>query len=170
MRFLVRPFTLCVGRDDSARRLYDKFQFISLNHCPERRIFMTDEALVTLAIDMQKYSYVPYSHFPVGAALLCGDGTVFTGCNVENAAYGSTICAERTALVKAVSQGRTSSFTAIAIAGRGEDYCWPCGACRQMLYEFAPELRVLAARRDGSFVCVPLSDLLPHGFGPKSLC
>lgn len=130
---------------------------------------MTDKELVQCAFAMHEFSYVPYSKFPVGAALLCADGTVFTGCNVENAAFGSTICAERTALLKAISEGHRDDWTAIAIAGRGEDYCWPCGACRQMLYEFAPELRVLAARGDGSFQTVPLSRLLPHGFGPKSL-
>lgn len=130
---------------------------------------MTDQELVQRAFAMHEFSYVPYSNFPVGAALLCADGTVFTGCNVENAAFGSTICAERTALLKAISEGHRDDWTAIAIAGRGEDYCWPCGACRQMLYEFAPELRVLAARGDGSFQTVPLSRLLPHGFGPKSL-
>ena len=110
---------------------------------------MTDQELIQKAVEMQKFSYIPYSHFPVGAALLCGDGRVFTGCNVENAAYGSTICAERTALVKAVSEGCTSGFTTLAIAGKGPDYCWPCGACRQMLYEFAPDLLVLATRGDG---------------------
>ena len=130
---------------------------------------MTDKELVQRAFAMHEFSYVPYSNFPVGAALLCADGTVFTGCTVENAALGSTICAERTALLKAISEGHRDDWTAIAIAGRGEDYCWPCGACRQMLYEFAPELRVLAARGDGSFQTVPLSRLLPHGFGPKSL-
>ena len=129
---------------------------------------MTDQALVDLAFTMLERSYVPYSHFPVGAALLCADGAVFTGCNVENAAYGSCICAERTALVKAVSEGHRS-FVRLAVAGRGEDYCWPCGACRQMLYEFAPELTVLVARGDGDFVRVSLSELLPHGFGPSSL-
>ena len=102
---------------------------------------MTDRELVQLAFSMHEFSYVPYSKFPVGAALLCEDGTVYTGCNVENCAYGSTICAERTALVKAVSEGRRGGFVAIAIAGKGADYCWPCGACRQMLYEFAPKLR-----------------------------
>lgn len=130
---------------------------------------MTDHELVSKAVEMQKFSYIPYSRFPVGAALLCGDGRVFTGCNVENAAYGSTICAERTALVKAVSEGYTSGFTAIAIAGQGGDYCWPCGACRQMLYEFAPDLRVLAVRGDGQFMEATLRELLPHGFGPDSL-
>lgn len=80
-----------------------------------------------------------------------------------------SICAERTALLKAVSEGCREDFLAIAIAGRGEDYCWPCGSCRQMLYEFAPDLRVLCARGDGAFVETKLSQLLPHGFGPKSL-
>ena len=92
---------------------------------------------------------------------------MFTGCNVENAAYGSTICAERTALVKAVSEGCTSGFTTLAIAGKGPDYCWPCGACRQMLYEFAPNLRVLARggmeiiRRSPCPGCCP-TDLDPN--------
>ena len=130
---------------------------------------MTDQALIDLAFSMLERSYAPYSHFPVGAALLCADGTVFTGCNVENAAYGSTICAERTALVKAVSEGRRDGFVRIAIAGRGEEYCWPCGACRQMLYEFAPDITVLCARGDGAFTSLPLGELLPHGFGPASL-
>ena len=117
---------------------------------------MTDRELVARAFSMHRFSYVPYSHFPVGAALLCRDGAVFTGCNVENAAFGSTICAERTALLKAVSEGH-------------RDYCWPCGSCRQMLYEFSPGLRVLAARGDGAFQTAALEELLPHGFGPHSL-
>lgn len=130
---------------------------------------MTDQELVKKAFEMHRFSYVPYSHFPVGAALLCEDGRVFTGCNVENAAYGSTICAERTAILKAVSEGCREGWTAIAIAGQGEDFCWPCGACRQMLYEFAPGIRVLAARKDGQYAQAVLADLLPNGFGPKSL-
>ena len=130
---------------------------------------MTEQELCQTAVKMLDMAYVPYSHFPVGAALECSDGTVFTGCNVENAAFGSTICAERTALLKAVSEGHREDWVAIAIAGRGEDYCWPCGSCRQMLYEFAPDLRVLAARGDGDYQAVSLAELLPHGFGPKSL-
>ena len=130
---------------------------------------MTDQELVAKAFAMHEYAYVPYSNFPVGAALLCADGTVFTGCNVENAAYGSTICAERTALLKAVSEGHRDDWEAIAIAGKGTDYCWPCGSCRQMLYEFAPDLKILAARGDGSFRTASLAELLPCGFGPKSL-
>jgi cytidine deaminase len=130
---------------------------------------MTDKQLVAKAVEMLERSYVPYSHFPVGAALLCGDGTVFTGCNVENAAYGSTICAERTALLKAVSEGHKDDWKAIAIASRGEDYCWPCGSCRQMLYEFCPDLEVLVANGNHEFVKLPLRELLPYGFGPSSL-
>ena len=130
---------------------------------------MTDRELVQKAVEMQKFSYCPYSRFPVGAALLCADGTVFTGCNVESAAYGSTICAERTALLKAVSEGHRDDWLTMAVAGRGEDFCWPCGSCRQMLYEFAPELRILAVRGDGSFEEAKLSDLLPRGFGAANL-
>ena len=130
---------------------------------------MTDRELVQKAVEMQKFAYCPYSKFPVGAALLCADGSVFTGCNVESAAYGSTICAERTALLKAVSEGYRENWTAIAVAGRGDEFCWPCGSCRQMLYEFAPELRVLAVRGDGEFEEAKLSDLLPRGFGAGHL-
>ena len=130
---------------------------------------MTDRDLINLAAEASKKAYVPYSHFAVGAALECTDGTVFTGCNVENASYGSTICAERTALLKAVSEGHQDDFVRIAIAGNSEDYCWPCGPCRQMLYEFAPDLTLLVARRDRQFVTLSLSELFPHGFGPKSL-
>ena len=130
---------------------------------------MTNQALVDLAFTMLDAAYVPYSRFPVGAALLCADGTVFTGCNVENAAYGSCICAERTALVKAVSEGHRDDFLRLAVVGHGDDYCWPCGACRQMLYEFAPGLTVLVARGDGEFVSTTLAELLPHGFGPANL-
>ena len=129
---------------------------------------MTDQDLVDKAFSMLEKSYSPYSGFPVGAALESDDGLVFTGCNVENAAYGSCICAERTALVKAVSEGRRH-FVRLAIAGRGSDYCWPCGACRQMLYEFAPDLVLLVARGDGAFQTRTLRELLPHGFGPDSL-
>lgn len=129
---------------------------------------MTDRELVELAFSMRERAYCPYSGFAVGAALECEDGTVYTGCNVENAAYGSTICAERTALVKAVSEGKRD-FVRLAVAGGSEDCCWPCGVCRQMLYEFAPELRVLAARADHSYEELALSALLPHGFGAAEL-
>ncbi len=130
---------------------------------------MTDRELVERAFDMLPFSYVPYSKFPVGAALLLADGSVYTGCNIENAAYGSTICAERTALVKAVSEGHRDDWVRLAVVGNSEDYCWPCGACRQMLYEFCPGLELLIANGRHEFVKLALADLLPHGFGPKSL-
>ena len=130
---------------------------------------MTERELVERAFSMLGRSYVPYSHFSVGAALECADGSVFTGCNVENAAYGSTICAERTAAVKAVSEGHRDDFVRIAIVGNSTDYCWPCGACRQFLFEFAPDLECLIARGDHEYVKLPLRELLAHGFGPKSL-
>ena len=130
---------------------------------------MTDQELIDLAFEMLERSYVPYSGFPVGAAICCADGSVFTGCNVENAAYGSTICAERTALVKAVSEGHRDDLERIAVVGNSADYCWPCGSCRQMLYEFNPNMTVLVAKSDRTFVSLLLHELLPHGFGPKSL-
>lgn len=127
---------------------------------------MTDEMLLEKARDMMAYAYVPYSGYRVGAALLGKDGQIYTGCNVENAAYGNTLCAERTALCKAISEG-AREFTAIAIAGSGSAP-FPCGACRQSLYEFAPDMRVLVTW-DGQVREAKLSDLLPEGFGPSAL-
>ena len=126
---------------------------------------MTDRDLLNMARDAAKNAYVPYSHFPVGAALECADGSVFTGCNVENAALGSTICAERTAIVKAVSEGRRE-FVRIAVYGEGENYCMPCGACRQVMAEFAgdTDMEVLCTRSGGRYVSYKLSQLLPHTF------
>lgn len=124
---------------------------------------MNDRELLRIAKEASLNAYVPYSGFPVGAALECSDGTVFTGCNVENAAYGDTICAERTALVKAVSEGQRS-FTRIAVYGEGQGYCMPCGSCRQALAEFSPEMEVLCAKAGGSYVSYPLTRLLPYTF------
>ena len=124
---------------------------------------MTDKQLIDLAVEASKNAYVPYSHFAVGAALECADGTVFTGCNVENAALGSTICAERTAACKAISEGHRD-FVRIAVYGDGEGYCYPCGACRQFLAEFAPEMEVLCAKAGDRYVSYKLSELLPHIF------
>ena len=126
------------------------------------------KALIRMALEAREQAYVPYSDFMVGAALRAEDGRIFTGCNVENAAYGSTLCAERTALVKAISEG-CRSFTRLAVVGNSADYCWPCGACRQMLYEFSPDLEILVARGDHQFVKYTLRQLLPGGFGPDSL-
>lgn len=129
---------------------------------------MTDKELVELAFTMLERSYVPYSHFPVGAALECADGTVYTGCNIENAGYSSTICAERTAVVKAVSEGRRD-FVRIVVAGRSDDYCVPCGECRQVLNEFAPDIEVICLNNKGEELALPLKALLPHGFSSACL-
>lgn len=126
-----------------------------------------DEQLLALAREAMQRSYSPYSRFRVGACVQCDDGRVFTGCNVENASFGLTNCAERTAIFKAVSEG-AKQFTAIAIAAEGSAP-WPCGACRQVLNEFAPDIRVLVTWGDGQVGKTTLAELLPHGFGPKDL-
>lgn len=127
---------------------------------------VTDETLLAMARQAMERSYSPYSGYPVGAALLCADGRVFQGCNIENASFGLTNCAERTAVFKAISEG-AAEFTTIAIAANGSAP-WPCGACRQVLNEFAPKIRVLVTW-DGHTDEATLPQLLPYGFGPKSL-
>ena len=129
---------------------------------------MTDRQLINLAEQASRNAYVPYSHFAVGAALECRDGTVFTGCNIENAAYSPTICAERTAVAKAVSEGHRD-FVRIVIAGRSKDFCVPCGVCRQVLREFAPELEIICLNGAGEERVFTLPELLPHSFGPEYL-
>ena len=135
---------------------------------------MTHSELAKAAIAARKMAYVPYSNFQVGAALLASDGTVFTGCNVESAAYSPTCCAERTALVKAVSEG-TQKFQTIAVVGGHKDastleYCYPCGVCRQMLYEFGGDnLQVIVAKSVDDYNVHMLSELLSHGFGASDL-
>ena len=129
---------------------------------------MTREELCKTAQSMLARAYVPYSHFPVGAALECADGSVFTGCNVENAAYGPSICAERTAVVKAVSEGHRD-FVRIAIAADTEQFCPPCGVCRQVLSEFAGALEVILVNSRGNTMTLTLNDLLPYRFDSANL-
>ncbi len=130
---------------------------------------MTDRELINMAVDASKAAYAPYSKFSVGAAIECMDGAVYTGCNVENATLGCTICAERTAVVKAVSDGRRT-FRRIAVySSESADYCTPCGMCRQVLAEFAPDMEVLCVRSDGRYVSYRLRDLLPKMFSSKYL-
>ncbi len=124
---------------------------------------MTDRELISLAKKAAYNASVPYSHFSVGAALQCADGSVFTGCNVENAALGSTICAERTACVKAVSEGKRE-FVRIAIYADSQNWPTPCGACRQFLAEFAPDIEILCSKAGDRYVSYKLSELLPHIF------
>ena len=127
---------------------------------------MTYKTLISLAQKASEFAYAPYSSFAVGAALLCKDGTVYTGCNVENASFGAGICAERVALCKAVSEGKRE-FSVLAVTAQSETYCTPCGLCRQMLWEFSKELLVLCGKKDGEFVTYSLEELLPHAFGQE---
>ncbi len=140
---------------------------------------MIDESrireLISLADEARDRSYAPYSGYTVGAALLCDDGTVITGCNMENAAFGPGICAERCAIYKAVSDGHRD-FSAIAVAGSpaGEkisQYASPCGVCRQVMREFADpkELTVITAGPEGAYKVYTLEDLLPDSFGPDNV-
>lgn len=132
------------------------------------------EELVRLAYEARTRSYSPYSKFATGAALLGKNGQVFLGCNVENAAYTPTICAERTAFFKAVSEG-VREFQRIAIVGgymdQPGDYCAPCGVCRQVMREFCdPEtFEIILARSPEDYKCYLLKELLPQGFGPENL-
>jgi len=123
---------------------------------------MDDQALLNLAIEVRKYAYCPYSNFPVGAALLCADGKVYTGVNVENVVNSLSICAERIALSKAISEGE-HDFVKIAVICDAE-HCQPCGACRQVLYEHAPDLEVLMGNPQGEFKRTTIRDLLPEAF------
>ena len=132
--------------------------------------------LITAAIEARRKSYSPYSHYQVGAALLTADGQIVTGCNIENAAYGPSNCAERTAFFKAVSEGMRE-FTAIAIVGspEGEEltqYAYPCGVCRQVMREFCePErFRIIVAKSEEDYRVMTLAALLPESFGPENLC
>ena len=132
------------------------------------------QALIRKAFEGQQFAYTPYSHFRVGAALRAKDGRVYTGCNIENAGYTPTNCAERTALFKAVSEG-VREFDAIAIVGsrQGEVntlVTGPCGVCRQALYEFVGEaLTVIMAKTEDDYIVTTLGALLPYGFGPANL-
>ena len=135
---------------------------------------MDDRQLIRTAIDNLPNSYVPYSHFHVSAALLCKDGTVYTGNNIENAAYSATVCAERSAFFRALNEGKRE-FEAIVICGgmNGEiaDYCAPCGVCRQGMRGFcSPEsFRIILAKTEDDYRVFTLEELLPLGFGPENL-
>lgn len=122
--------------------------------------------LLQCAIEAREYAYAPYSHYKVGAALLTASGKVYTGCNIENAGYTSSVCAERTAVFKAVSEGERifKAITVVTINGGA-----PCGVCRQVLREFAPDLTVIIGDMEGNSQILTLPDLLPYSFGPENL-
>lgn len=130
--------------------------------------------LIGKAIEAKNTAYAPYSHFQVGAALLCKDGTVVCGCNIENASYGATNCAERTAFFKGVSEGK-KEFQAIAIVGGKEresitDYAYPCGICRQVMKEFCRgDFVIIIAKSIEEYEIYSLEELLPHGFGGEAI-
>ena len=121
------------------------------------------EEMVEKAVKAMERSYSPYSGFKVGACLLTSDGECYTGCNIENSSYSLTLCAERTAAVKAVSEGHTK-FRRIVIVGNSEDFCYPCGACRQFLYEFSPDMEVICLNRAREAKRMTLRELMPCGF------
>ena len=134
---------------------------------------MKDTELIAIAKKAAENAYAPYSEFTVGAALLCENGRVYTGCNIENAAYGPTNCAERTAFFKAVSEGERS-FSAIAVVGGRnldfKDFFTPCGVCRQVMAEFCDEnFRVLIAKNTEEYLDLTLADILPYGFSREKL-
>lgn len=135
----------------------------------------TAQMLIEEAAAARKKAYAPYSHYMVGAALLTGDGRIYTGCNIENAAYGPSNCAERTAFFKAVSEGERS-FAAVAIVGAGESdeggaYAAPCGVCRQVMAEFcdSDDFDIIVAKTTGEYYIKTLKELLPESFGPDNL-
>jgi len=123
---------------------------------------ITDEQLIAEARKAREFAYAPYSRFPVGAALFAKSGKVYTGCNIENSSYGLSICAERVALFKAVSNGERE-FLTIAVVGMDSSPVFPCGACRQVLYEFSPDLTVLTLDNN-NVIKHSLKELLPDGF------
>ena len=126
--------------------------------------------LIRSAFQARKRAYTPYSRFQVGAALLAKNGTVYQGCNIENASYGVTICAERVALFKAVSEGKRS-FSLLALTSDSEGITYPCGICRQALSEFAPHLTIVCASKQLTDAkSYSLDQLLPHSFSKEDFC
>ncbi len=125
--------------------------------------------LVEKAMEAKKNAYVPYSGFHVGAAVLTPDGKIFTGCNVENASYGASICAERTAIVKAVSEG-AASISAIAITSDSDDLTFPCGICRQVIAEFGThDVQLICANKNGEYKEYGMNDILPNAFNRDAM-
>ncbi|HHT70141.1 MAG TPA: cytidine deaminase [Firmicutes bacterium] len=127
-----------------------------------------EQELVTAARAAREQAYAPYSNYRVGAALRTASGAIFTGCNIENAAYGATVCAEQVAVFKAVSAGERD-FVALAVAASGEDVASPCGTCRQVLAEFVPDLILYLTGSSGAVETATLKELLPRAFGPAHL-
>ncbi len=128
---------------------------------------MDKKLLIRKALESKEKAYAPYSKFRVGAALLTSTGKIYTGCNIENASYTPTICAERTAIAKAVSEGERE-IVAIAVTGDSQ-WTYPCGVCRQVIREFGKDAIVIVVNSEDEYKEYKLSELLPHSFGPEDL-
>lgn len=129
---------------------------------------MNHKELLECAKKAMQYAYTPYSNFKVGAAILMKSGKVYTGCNIENASYGATNCAERTAIFKAVSEGETEIVT-IAIVSSGGDFTYPCGICRQVIAEFMKEGEFIFENGNGEIQVIPLEKMFPYSFTKEDL-
>lgn len=140
------------------------FLYLGENHSDSAHRFMRYQKLVSEARKARQFSYSPFSKFKVGAALITRSGKIYTGCNIEISTFALTICAERTALFKAVSEGE-KSFVAIAITSDGPALTSPCGACRQVLMDLAGDIDIVMTNRRGKRRIMPLRDLFPHPFG-----
>ena len=130
----------------------------------------SDDELIKIALKAREKAYVPYSHFKVGAALETKDGRIYEGCNIENASYGLTNCAERTAFFAALADGcRPGDFVKLAVVGQTEDVISPCGACRQVISELAADCEIVLANLEGKMLKTNIQNLLPGAFGAKDL-
>ena len=130
---------------------------------------MDYKKLAKIAIDAREYAYVPYSKFKVGAAVVTEDGSIYTGCNIENASYGATNCAERTAIYKAVSEGH-KKIKAIAIVGDMETNTYPCGICRQVIVEFATkDIQIILVKNEENYIIKTMEEILPGAFTKEQL-
>ncbi|MBK9226529.1 MAG: cytidine deaminase [Ignavibacteria bacterium] len=125
-------------------------------------------ALIEHSLKARKRSYSPYSRFKVGASLLAGSGKIYTGANIESASYSLTLCAERVAFAKAISDGE-KLFKAIAVSVSTKELVYPCGACRQFMFEFAKDLDIIVVKSSNQYVITKLRDLLPEAFERKSI-
>jgi cytidine deaminase len=131
---------------------------------------MRVEDLISMAADARKNAYVPYSNFRVGAALIMDDGSVYTGCNIENASYGATNCAERTAIFKAVSEGHRKISEICIVGSKEGSFAFPCGICRQVISEFSDEnTKVIVAQNAEKYIVRSVEELIPDAFTPKDL-
>ncbi|AKL95785.1 cytidine deaminase Cdd [Clostridium aceticum] len=129
---------------------------------------MEYKILVKEALEAQKYAYAPYSHFPVGAAVLTKSGRIYRGCNIECASYGGTNCAERTAIFKAVSEGERD-IEAIAVVGAADEYTFPCGICRQVIVEYGKDIKLIIGKTEEDYKVFTIEELLPNSFSPEDL-